>query len=254
MKKNNKIQQFNNEKKTRIKSYGKSLLKKSAQDFFQESISKKYSYNFNWFGIPIIQYPQDIIKLQEIILQTKPDLIIETGIAHGGSVLFSASMMHLLDISESSKKNEPPRMVLAIDIDFKKHNFDRLYKNTLSKKIKFIKGSSTSKKIGDTVKNFSKKYKKIMVILDSNHTHDHVYKELNFYANLVSKNCYCVVFDTFISEYKGKIQNRPWNSVNNPLTAITKFMKRNKNFKIDKDIDNQLLISAAPNGYLKRIK
>ncbi len=244
---------FEKEKSIRIKNFkkNKSLLK-VANKFTKESLYPLYSYNFNWLGRPIIQYPQDIIALQEIIWNVRPDLIIETGIARGGSLIFSSSMLSLLDTFQSKKAN---RKVIGIDIDIRIHNKKALEKHPFSKNIKMIEGSSIDSKVLDKVKKIAKNFKKILVFLDSNHTHEHVYEELNLYTPFVSKNSYCVVFDTIVEDLpKNYIKNRPWNKGNNPKTAIKKFLKINKNFKIDNDYNNKLLISMNPDGYLKKFK
>ncbi len=222
-----------------------------ARQFMLESIKPKYSYNFSWLGRPIIQYPQDIIAMQELIWQVKPDLIIETGIAHGGSLVFSASMLTLLEISDFIGNG----MVLGIDIDIREHNKIEIDKHPLANKIKMIQGSSIDETIIKQVKKFSEDYKNILLILDSNHTHNHVLAELNAYSHLVSKGSYCVVFDTIIENMPDNIYpDRPWGKGNNPKTAIREFLKFNPEFEIDKNIDNKILITVAPDGYLKKVK
>ena len=214
--------------------------------FIKETLKYKYSYNFSWLERPIIQFPQDIIALQEIIWRIKPDLIIETGIAHGGSLIFYASMLEL--IGGRGK-------VLGIDIDIRKHNRKEIEKHKMFKRIKMIEGSSVDEKVAKRVEKIVKKHKKVMVCLDSLHTHSHVLKELNLYSRFVSKGSYSVVFDTII-EYmpKGFFKDRPWDKGNNPATAVKEFLKKNKSFIIDKEIDSKLLITSAIGGYLKRIK
>ncbi|MDR0335659.1 MAG: cephalosporin hydroxylase family protein [Planctomycetaceae bacterium] len=210
------------------------------------SIDEKYSYNFTWLGRPIIQYPQDIIALQEIIWNVKPDLIIETGIAHGGSIIFSASMLELLGVNGH---------VLGIDIDIRKHNRVEIEKHPMFKRITMFEGSSIAPEMVDRVIEFAKPYKTVMLVLDSNHTHDHVFAELQYYTPLVTKESYCVVFDTIIEDMpSGSFPDRLWDKGNNPKTAVWEFLKQNNNFEIDKSIENKLLITAAPDGYLKRIK
>jgi len=185
------------------------------------------------------------VAMQEIIWQVKPDLIIETGIAHGGSLIFYASMLELIGNGE----------VLGIDIDIRKHNRREIEKHKMFKRIKMIEGSSVDEKVIKKVEKTVKQHKKILVCLDSLHTHNHVLNELNIYSKFVSKGSYLVVFDTVI-EYmpKGFFKNRPWDKGNNPATAVKQFIKKNKNFVIDKEIDNKLLITSAPEGFLKRIK
>jgi cephalosporin hydroxylase len=223
-----------------------SKIKQLAKSLMLASIDEKYSYNFTWLGRPIIQYPQDIIALQEIIWNVKPDLIIETGIAHGGSIIFSASMLELLGVNGH---------VLGIDIDIRKHNRVEIEKHPMFKRITMFEGSSIAPEMVDRVIEFAKPYKTVMLVLDSNHTHDHVFAELQYYTPLVTKESYCVVFDTIIEDMpSGSFPDRLWDKGNNPKTAVWEFLKQNNNFEIDKSIENKLLITAAPDGYLKRIK
>ncbi len=229
--------------------------KKITQDWFEQSIKYRYSYNFEYLGRPIIQYPQDIIATQEIIYKVKPDLIIETGIAHGGSLISWASHLCLIDIEEGLDPKESNRKVLGIDIDIRKHNRKALESHPLSFKIDMIEGSSIDQSIVNSVKAYSKKFRKIMLLLDSNHSHEHVIGELNSYASLVSKNSYCIVYDTCIEKLKkGSFEDRPWDVGNNPYSAVKEWLKKHSEFEVDKEIDNKLMISVAPSGYLKRIK
>lgn len=227
-----------------------------AKKFMVASTIPKYSYNFKSLGRPIIQYPQDIICLQELLWKIKPSLIIETGVAHGGSLILSASMLALIDQWRKFKKLETVKSrVIGIDIDIRKHNKKAINEHFLKKYIQLIEGDSTSDGVLKKVNLLSKKYKKVLVILDSNHTMDHVYNELNLYSKFVTKNSYCVVFDTIIGKMKHDMYpNRPWNFNNSPLQAVRKFLKSNKKFISDLSIDNKLLISVSPEGYLKKIK
>ncbi len=219
--------------------------KKLTKSWFESSVKFEYSYHFTWLGRPIIQYPQDIIALQEIIWKVKPDLIIETGIARGGSLMFSASILQLLGKGK----------VLGIDIKIRPENKKKIQQHFLWKRISMIEGSSIDKKTIDKVYKFAKGKKRVMVVLDSNHTHEHVLNELKAYSPLVSKNSYLVVFDTIIEDLPKKIESKqPWSKGNNPKTALLEFLKHNKQFKIDKEIENKLIISVAPSGYLKKIK
>ena len=240
---NKEFKQKNNEF---VKTMSKDIeFKKQSQKWMNTSIKYQYSYHFSWLGRPIIQYPQDILALQEIIWKVKPDLIIETGIAHGGSLIFSASILELIGKGH----------VLGIDIDIRKHNKVEIEKHPMFKRITMIKGSSIDIKIINQVKKFVKDKKKIMVVLDSNHTHKHVLSELKSYSSFVKKGSYLVVFDTIIEDIPKKlIQNRTWGIGNNPKTAIRKFLETNDRFKLDKKIENKLLITAASGGYLKCIK
>ena len=247
----NYIEKFEEERRDLIELNGKNkTLKSAAHNFLVESASVNYSYNFSWMGRPVIQYPQDMIAMQELIWKVKPDLIIETGIAHGGSLIFSASMLALLESCGEITKGE----VLGIDIDIREHNKKAIEKHPMSKNITMFEGSSISKEMVAKVHEFAKRGKRILVFLDSNHTHDHVLAELKAYATLASVGSYCVVFDTLIEDMPKGLYDRPWDKGDNPKTAVWEFLKENDNFEIDKDIDNKLLITVAPDGYLKRIK
>ena len=248
----NPIELFNEECRKRIESYhDNKKLQRAKNIFMQESAKGKYSYNFSWLGRPIIQYPQDVIAMQELIWVVKPDLIIETGIAHGGSLILSASMITLLELSKAIKRGK----VLGIDIDIRAHNGVEIEKHPLSEKIEMLQGSSIDKNIVKQVHDFANNYNNIFVCLDSNHTHEHVLAELNAYGSLVSKGSYCIVFDTFVEDLPdGAITDRPWGKGNNPKTAIWEYLKSHPEFEIDKNIENKLLITTAPDGYLKKTK
>jgi len=233
----------------------------SAIAFTNISHREKYSYNFEWLGRPIIQYPQDIVAMQELIWQVKPDLIIETGIAHGGSLILSASMLALLDMIEAIESNnvfnpkESSRKVLGIDIDIRSHNRATIENHPMCSRIKMIEGSSIDKSVIDEVGKFASNYERVMVCLDSNHTHAHVLAELEAYASLVSVGSYCIVFDTIIEDLPGEMFNdRAWGPGNNPKTAVCEFLKSHHNFVIDRNIQQKLLITMASDGYLKLMK
>lgn len=246
--KSDPIATFNTEKKKRIDALGENTaMQQQGTDFLIASGEQQYAYNFTWLGRPIIQYPQDMIALQELIWDIKPDLIIETGIAHGGSLILSASILMLLGNGGH---------VLGIDIDIREHNKHEIEKHPLSKGITMFEGSSIDEETISRVKEFAGEGKKIMVILDSNHTHEHVLAELNAYAPLVSKDSYCVVFDTAVEDLPDDYDwgPRSWGKGNNPKTAVHEFLKDHPEFEIDQDIQNKLLITVAPDGYLKRVK
>ncbi len=219
-----------------------------------------YTYNFSWLGRPIIQYPQDMSAWQELIWQTKPDLIIETGIAHGGSLIFSASMLALLDMSEAIESGatldpkNSERKVLGIDIDIRAHNRAAIEAHPMASRIQMIQGSSIAPEIIEQVKRVAKDYQRILVCLDSNHTHMHVLAELEAYAPLTSMGSYCVVMDTLVEDMpKEMFPDRPWGPGDNPKTAVWEYLKNHPEFEIDKSIPHKLLITAAPDGYLRRI-
>lgn len=247
-------------------------LKQAKQNFLLESIKSQYSYNFTSLGRPIIQYPQDMVAMQELIWQIKPDLIVETGIAHGGSLILNASMLALLDYCDavtSGNVLDPKlskRKVIGIDIDIREHNRKAIEAHPMYHMITMIEGSSISAETIKTVQDAAKPYRKVLVCLDSNHTHDHVLEELRAYAPLTSAGSYCIVFDTVVEDLPtGLYPNRPWDVGNNPKTAVFAYLKELESsvvsatdqsrlaFEIDTLIDERLLISVAPDGYLKRI-
>lgn len=255
-------QNFKSQCSSEILEIGKDFALADLSAKWFRSVSQfKYSYHFEWLGRPIIQYPQDIVAMQELIWQIKPDLIIETGIAHGGSLIFSASMLALLDMCDAIESgtifnpNNSKRMVLGLDIDIRAHNYDAILAHPMSSRIQMIQGSSIDPQVVMQVKEFALGYKKILVCLDSNHTHDHVLAELNAYAPLVTLGSYCVVFDTIVEDMPGDMfPDRPWGPGNNPKTAVWEYLKDHPEFDIDKSIQNKLLITVAPDGYLKRIQ
>jgi len=243
------IKRFELERDALIKLNGKNkTLKSAAHNFLVESADVNYSYNFSWMGRPVIQYPQDMIAMQELIWEVKPDLIIETGIAHGGSLIFSASMLALLESCGEISKGE----VLGIDIDIREHNKKAIENHPMSKNITMFEGSSISKEMVAKVHEFAKRGKKVLVCLDSNHTHDHVLAELKAYATLASVGSYCVVFDTLIEDMPKGLYDRHWDKGDNPKTAVWEYLKTHSEFEIDDRIQNKLLITVAPDGYLKR--
>lgn len=252
---------FNQEIEARLGQVNEnSLLRHSAAQFMQASINAKYSYNFSWLGRPVIQYPQDIVAFQEIIWKVKPDLIIETGIAHGGSLMLSASMLALLDFFDAQKQHQskvdlsPKRKVLGVDIEIRKHNRDAIEAHPLNNYITMIEGSSIEKPVVDQVKAISQEANCVLVCLDSNHSHEHVIAELDAYAPMVTDGSYCIVFDTVVENLDESMNlEKPWSVGNNPMTAIKSWLPKHPEFVVDHEIDKKLLISVAPNGYLKKV-
>jgi cephalosporin hydroxylase len=245
-----KDQEFIEECKRRVASYEDSALQQAAQRFMLESTAPKYSYNFTWLGRPIIQYPQDIVAMQELIWRIQPDLIIETGIAHGGSLIFSASMLELNAACGGPKDAE----VLGIDIDIRKHNREAIQAHPMSHRIQMIEGSSITPEIIEQVRQKARGKGKVLVCLDSNHTHDHVMAELEAYAELTTVGSYCVVFDTIVEDLPADMfPDRPWGPGNNPKTAVLEYLNSHPEFQIDRQMDSRLLISVAPSGYLQRV-
>jgi cephalosporin hydroxylase len=252
---------FKNEVFSRLKEYGNdSSLKQSGMEFVRSTLIPNYSYNFFWLGRPIIQYPQDMAAMQELIWKIKPDLIIETGIAHGGSLILSASMLSLLDYCDAIEQGTmldpkaPRRRVLGVDIDIRAHNRAAIEAHPMANRIDMIQGSSIDRDIIAQVKDIALGYERVLVCLDSNHTHDHVLAELEAYAPLTSVGSYCVVFDTIVEDMPAEMfPDRPWGPGDNPKTAVWEYLKTHPEFEIDKQIDHKLLISVAPDGYLKRV-
>lgn len=239
--------------------------------WLREITRHKYAYNFSWMGRPLIQFPQDMVAIQELVWRIRPDLIIETGIAHGGSLVMSASLLALLDYADSVSAGETldprasKRRVVGIDIDIRAHNRTAILAHPLAHLIDMIEGSSTSEDVICQVRAIARLYPRILVLLDSNHTHDHVLAELEAYAPLVSADSYCVVFDTLIEDMPADlIMDRGWGKGNNPKTAVVEYLSRLQKdgregidgkplqFDIDRDIESRLLITVAPGGYLKR--
>ena len=250
------IEQHLQEVRERVKKQGSEKdLKNTASSFFEQSHKLKYSYNFSWLGRPIIQYPQDVIAFQEIAYQVKPDLIIETGIAHGGSLMLSASLLCMIDITEGIDPRQSGRKVVGVDIDIREHNRKEIDKHPLRFKMELIEGSSIEPNIIQQIRSLANGEKRVLICLDSNHTYDHVLEELDGYGDLTSIGSYCIVFDTIIEDLPdGSQKDRPWGIGNNPKTAVIDWLKRHPEFILDEHIDNKLLISAAPSGYLRRIK
>lgn len=237
---------------TDMKQSDKTLkqLRDLSADFITTSAEARYSYNFSWLGRPIIQYPQDIVAIQELIWNVQPELIIETGIAHGGSLILSASMLELNAVCGGPQDSE----VLGIDIEIREHNRQAVESHPMSKRIRMLEGSSIAPEIIEEVRAAAHSRERILVFLDSNHTHDHVRAELNAYAPLVSVGSYCVVFDTVIEDMPSDaFPDRPWGIGNNPKTAVQEFVALHPEFEIDRNLEDKLMITVAPSGYLRRI-
>ena len=231
-----------------------------SKQWMHESIKSRYSYHFQWMGVPVIQYPQDILAMQELIWAVRPDLIIETGIAHGGSLILNASALAMLDMCDAIQagKNIDPskseRKVIGIDIDIRAHNKAAIEAHPMASRIQMIQGSSIDPETVEKVKKAARGYKTVLVSLDSNHTHDHVLAELEAYGPMTTKGSYCVVFDTVIEDLPAEMfGDRPWAPGDNPKTALHAWLKTHPEFEIDKSIDHKLLVSVAPDGFLRRV-
>jgi cephalosporin hydroxylase len=241
------VAEFFAERKNDIDAMGADTeLRAKSIDWMVRADKYKYTYNFTWMGRPIIKFPNDMVAQQEIVWRTKPDLIIETGIAHGGSIIFSASLLELLGHGQ----------VVGVDIDIRKHNREAIEAHPMSKRIKMFEGSSTAPEIFEQISELAKNAMSVLVILDSNHTHEHVYKELNLYADLVTVGNYVILPDTFIEFFpKGYYaSNRPWDVGNNPWTAMRQFMSERSDFELDHEPVSKCMITESFDGYLRRTK
>lgn len=249
------------ETKSRLSMQSKnSRLKSASDEFLEASVHTKYSYNFTWLGRPIIQYPQDIVMIQQLIWKIRPTLIVETGVAHGGSLILSASMLQMIEFERSINRplhrpdvNINP-LVVGIDIDIRDHNRNEIERHPMSRYIRLIQGSSIDSAVMNEVLQLTKGHQTIMVILDSNHTHDHVLAELRFYGGLVTRGSYCIVFDTLIEDMPpNTYPDRSWDKGNNPATAVEEYLSQTNAFTVDFDVNTTLQVTAARSGYLKRV-
>jgi cephalosporin hydroxylase len=230
-----------------------------SRDWLQASMQRKYVYNFDWMGRPIIQYPQDIMLVQELIMRVRPDVVIETGIAHGGSLVLSASMLALLDMSDAIAADtvmdprQSKRRVIGIDIDIRDHNRAAIEAHPMASRIRMVQGSSIDPHVVNQVKALAAGAATVMVFLDSMHTHDHVLAELEAYGSMVTAGSYCVVFDTFVDDMPpGFFSDRPWDVGNNPKTAVRQWLAGHADFENDAEMQSKLMVTVAPEGFLRR--
>jgi cephalosporin hydroxylase len=253
-------QQFAAEREARLQDYAQDeAFQAQSRQWLQTSMDKKYVYNFDWLGRPIIQYPQDMVAIQELVWAVRPDLIIETGIAHGGSLILSASMLAMLDMCDAIESGttinprQSARKVIGIDIDIREHNRAAIEAHPMASRIEMIQGSSIAPETVQAVRASAKGYQKVMVFLDSMHTHDHVLGELDAYATMVTPGSYCVVFDSFVEDMPPQFfADRPWDVGNNPKTAIRQWLTGHPDFANDISLQSRLMVTVAPDGFLKR--
>jgi cephalosporin hydroxylase len=221
-------------------------LRGQTREWLAAATRHEYSYHFTWLGRPIIQFPQDIVATQEIIWRVRPDLIIETGIARGGSLIFSASMLQLLG---------GDGLVVGVDVDIREHNRVEIERHPLAGRIRMVQGSSVDESIVRRVEAYAEGRRTVLVMLDSNHTHEHVLRELELYSPLVTPGSYLIVYDTVVEQMpEDMYHDRPWGRGDNPLTAVREFLTRSGDFEVDREVEDKLLITVAPGGYLRRVK
>ncbi len=253
-------EQFAAERQERLTQYQHdSAFQALSRQWLQESMARKYVYNFDWMGRPIIQYPQDMVAVQELIWRVRPDLVIETGIAHGGSLILSASMLALLDMSDAiaagttMDPRQSQRKVIGIDIDIRAHNREAIEAHPMASRIQMFQGSSIDPRVVEQVQQAAQGYQRVLVFLDSMHSHAHVLGELEAYAGLVSPGSYCVVFDTYVQDMPpGFFADRPWDVGDNPKTAVHQWLREHPEFAIDRDIEARLMLTVTPDGFLQR--
>jgi cephalosporin hydroxylase len=220
-------------------------LQRLSREWFLEASRHEYSYHFTWLGVPIIQFPQDVVAMQEIIWRVRPEVIIETGVARGGSLVFYASMLELLGRGE----------VVGVDVDLRPHNREIVEAHPLARRIHLIDGSSIAESVVAEVRERIGSKRPVVVVLDSNHTHEHVAAELKLYSPMVTVGSYCVVMDTVIEVMPDEfVKDRPWKVGDNPMTAVREFLRTDDRFEVDASMAGKLLITVAPDGYLKRLR
>jgi cephalosporin hydroxylase len=217
-----------------------------SHDWLVRSIRHRYSYNFRWLGLPIIQYPADIVAMQELIWRVRPRVVVETGVARGGSLVFYASMLELLGMDG---------FVLGVEVALSPENRAAIGRHALARRIRLVDGSSiaaeTVGKVGEVVAGRDP----VLVVLDSHHSHDHVLNELRLYSPLVRKGSYIVVFDTLVEDLPADaVGDRPWGVGDNPRTAVSAFLKENNRFEIDRSFDDRLLLSVCRGGFLSCLR
>lgn len=253
-------QQFTQERAERLQSYAADAgFQQLSRQWLQKSMADKYVYNFDWLGRPIIQYPQDMWAVQELIWRVRPELVIETGIAHGGSLVLSASMLAMLDMCDAIEAGtmldprQSRRKVLGLDIDIRAHNRAAIETHPMASRIQMIQGSSIAPEVVQQVRDIAQGYARVLVFLDSMHTHEHVLAELDAYAPLVTPGSYCVVFDTFVDDMPpGFFTDRPWDVGNNPKTAVRQWLSAHPEFEVDHHMQQRLQVTVAPEGFLQR--
>jgi cephalosporin hydroxylase len=218
----------------------------AVRTFMGKTFEHGYYRNFTWLGRPVIQYPQDIVALQELIWEYKPTLVMETGVAHGGALILYASILELIGGRGD---------VIGVEVEYRAHNREAVEQHALARRIRVIEGSSIDPAVVAEIARVAAAHERVMVVLDSLHTHDHVLAELRAYAPLVREGGPLVVFGTSVAEIDPAIDlKREWDQHRNPRSALDEFMRENDRFEVDGDINDKLLITDAPGGYLRCIR
>lgn len=216
-----------------------------ATDLVVDADRYGYSYQWTWLGLPIIQMPPDVLAIQEAIWATRPQMVIETGIARGGSVILSSSILQLIGEGR----------VVAIDVEIRAHNRAAIEQHPLGHRVDMIEGSSVDPQVIEQVRSAVSDATRVMVILDSNHTHDHVLAELEAYAPMVTTGQYLVVADTVVEHIPVQQHRpRPWGPGDNPHTALMEFAESHPGFEPDEHMNAKLLMTSSPGGYLRRTR
>jgi len=214
------------------------------REWFDAASRAEYSYHFRWLGVPIIQFPQDVMAIQEILWTVKPSLVVETGIAHGGSLLLSASILELLG---------GHGRVVGVDVDVRDHTRKVLDEHPLAHRIIWLEGSSVDPSVVDEIRSHARAMAPVVVILDSNHSAAHVKAELAAYSDLVTPGSYLIVLDTVVEFLPDDVLGgRPWGPGNSPWTAVREFLADSAPFDVDREVSDKLQVTAAPDGYLRR--
>lgn len=201
----------------------------------------KYSYNFTWMGRPVIQLPEDLVRIQEVIVKVEPQVIIETGVAHGGSSVFYASLLEVLGRGR----------VISVDIEIRAHNRKAIEAHPLKKRITLIEGSSVAPETLQEVKKLLFPGEKVMVVLDSNHTKKHVREELELYGPLVSSGSYIVASDGIMEDLDDVPGGKANWTQDNPMAAAHEFLAEHPEFELDPE-PTRLGVTYWLDAYLRR--
>ncbi len=239
-------EQFDADKIKNATSLGKDEeLQKLALELIEKSDKHYHAYQWTWLDLPIIQSTEDILAAQELVWKVKPDVIIETGIAWGGSIVFYASLLQLIGKGK----------IVGIDVALPQKNIDKIMSYPFSDRIELIQGSAVDQSIVDLAASHIKEGQTVMLMLDSNHTHEHVLKELEMYSHLVTKDSYIIVSDTIVEDIPTQEHRpRPWGPGDNPKTAVNAFLKGNDRFVLDEYYNNKILVTFDKGGYLRCVK